>query len=401
VLLGKGDGTFADPVNSPAKGYTRSMLLSDLNGDGKPDVVLAGEPGVSVLLGQGDGTFAAQVDSQAPRDMRAVALGDLNGDGKPDLVATWAGWAGVLVGSGVGTFGPSAGSLLTARYANSVVLGDLDHDGDLDIVTASGGAGTVIGAGTVSAYLGKGDGTFAAGTDYAAGDGLGSIVLGDVDGDGELDIAGVSGSTAGVLLGKGDGSFGPAAFYETTAEPVSALALGDVNGDGKLDIVVANAGVDFDWSAGVLLGNGDGTFAAEAEYVARSGPVAVALGDLNADGKLDIVLLDTKWSSDVASVLLGKGDGTFPQMLWSSLNSEGFASSVVLADVNGDSVVDIVTAGGVVMVQFGKGDGTFPSGVSYPVDASLVALGDLNGDGRLDLVTTGSGGLNVLLGSCQ
>jgi len=454
VFFGQGDGTFAaPPVFYPVSGGAGSMVLSDVNGDGKADIVLG--PG-RVLLGLGDGTFAAEVDSPPAgvAGLSVVAVGDFTGDGKLDILGTSSNWVGVLVGSGEGTFGVGTSSLPAGGYPNSLALGDLDHDGNLDIVTAKGAAGTI------GALLGKGDGTFAANTDFAAGNGLSSIVLGDLDGDGKLDVAGVNGTTVGVLLGRGDGSFGAAAFHDTTAELVTALALGDVNGDGKLDvvtansqghgetgyrgtvsvllgtgsgklathvdyavgddpegvalgdvngdgkldIVVANTGVDFDWSVGVLLGKGDGTFSGEAEISGGLGPNAVALGDLNGDGKLDAVLINTMAAGgDTAAILLGKGDGTLLGAPGYSLTS-GNARSLVLADLNGDGALDIVTVGdnpSMLTVLFGKGDGTFPSSAGYGVETSAVAFRDLNGDGRLDLVTTARDGVNVLLASCR
>jgi len=254
--------------------------------------------------------------------------------------------------------------------------------------------------------LGAGDGSLGAPSFYAIRDTTTALALGDVSGDGKLDIVtarspgGSDKGTVSVLLGTGGGQFAARVDYDVGRNP-RGVALGDVNGDHLLDIVVANAGLDSGWSTGVLLGKGNGTFAVEAEYPADCGPIALALGDLNGDGKLDVVQIGGICS--MATVLLGQGDGKFPKLVEYNVG-EISMSSVALADVNGDGALDIVMANSRlngVTVLYGKGDGTFPSSAGYAVNASSAALGDLNGDGRPDLVTVSGGDVNVLLGTCQ
>ena len=206
-----------------------------------------------------------------------------------------------------------------------------------------------------------------------------------------------------VRLGMGDGTLATNVDYGASYNPQS-LALGDLNGDHKLDIVVVNNGYgDGGWSVSVLLGKGDGTFADQVIYASGFSPTTVVLGDLNGDGKLDIIMTNSNESP--VSVLLGKGDGTFAEKVDLTLNGGGRA--LAIGDVDGDRKLDIVTANSgsaSLDVLFGKGDGTFPSRVAYyAVKADSLALGDLNGDGKLDmvLVDRASSSLSVLLNSCQ
>jgi hypothetical protein len=245
-------------------------------------------------LGKGDGTFAAKVDYATGEEPRSVAVGDLNRDGKLDLVTAnhGAGTVSVLLGTGDGTFADKVDSpSVTGPYA--LALGDLNKDSKLDVVVVDFYYESSV---VVSVMLGTGDGKLGAGTSYRVGNGPNAVALGDLDGNGSLDV--VATATwfvgAGVLLGKGDGTFAETVGYETGRSP-SGVAVGDLNGDGKLDIVTANE------TLSLLVGSGDGTLAPKVDYAA--GVHALALGDLNGDGMLDVVAANAV--TDTVSVLLG------------------------------------------------------------------------------------------------
>src|SRR5207302_966492 len=138
-----------------------------------------------------------------------------------------------------------------------------------------------------------------------------SVAVGDFNGDGRSDLAvanrGVLVSDPGsisILLGKGDGTFAAAVNYAASANPYS-VAVGDFNGDGKSDLAVANVSGDLS----ILLGNGDGTFAAAVNYATGRSPVSVAVGDFNGDGKSDLAVANS--DSDNIAILVGNGNGTF------------------------------------------------------------------------------------------
>ena len=214
----------------------------------------------------------------------------------------------------------------------------------------------------------------------------------------DLVTANFSSGTITVLLGNGNGTFQNPVTYNVGSEPI-ALAVGDLNGDGKLDIAVANYGSA---TVSVVFGNGDGTFQNAVNYNVGSNPRGVAIADL--DGKNGNDLVVANWSSGNVSVLLNKGNGTFNNAVNYAVGSN--PGNVLVADVNGDGKLDIVTpnnGSNSVSVLPGNGDGTFGSQVTFATGASTspidVVAVDLNGDGKLDLATAnnGSGTVSVLL----
>jgi hypothetical protein len=407
ILFGQGDGTFAAPrIDYLTGGELQALAQGDLDGDGKTDLALAframsySSSGLSVLFGRDSGVFASPLAYPTASEPLAIALGDLNGDGKLDIASadSDADAVTVLLGEGDGTF-VAAADLAIGDQPACVALGDLDGDGRLDVVTANSAANGV------SVFLGMGDGTFASKADLPTASWPTWVALGDVNADGKLDIIVTAGNQGGsyvkgtvsVLVGTGGGKFAAHVDSQAGVSPVS-LAPGDLDGDGKLDLVVANEGFDGYWSVGVLLGKGDGRFTAAAD-ASGGRATSVALADLNGDGRLDLVMA-SDWDP-VVSVLLGKGDGTFTAKV--DYPTWGSVASITLGDMNGDAKLDVVAAsGGAMEVLFGKGDGTFAARLSYATSPWKLALGDFNGDGRLDVASTAyPGSVNVLIRSCQ
>jgi len=308
---------------------------------------------------------------------RAVLIGDLNGDSVPDLVVAnyTDGTVSVFLGVGDGTF-EAAGSFPTGPTPNALALGDVNGDGipDLALTNRDGN--------TVSILLGNGDGSFAPPVPYGGPAAFpDAVVLGDFNGDGAPDLASVAGGSRylGVRLNNGDGTFGNNMGYNV-GTILTGLAVGDFNGDGTPDLAVGSLATS---QVIILLGNGDGTFQV-AESIHVAGVDQVATADLNGDGTPDLVVSNT---SGTVNVLLGNGDGTFQAPVAYPANG----GSVAVADVNGDGVPDLVTAGGTTIdVLLGVGDGTFQAARSFDAgpDVSGVAAMDLTGDGYADVVVT-------------
>jgi hypothetical protein len=326
------------------------VAVADFNGDGRLDLVVAnqGSPpdfmdgSVSVLLGNGDGSFQAARNIPTGISPEAVAVGDFNGDGIADLAVANYGSnnLSVLLGNGDGSF-QSPRSFAAGSGPFSVAVGDFDRDGTPDLAVAN------FDSGDVSVLLGNGDGSFQAARSFAAGIGPNSVAVGDFNGDGRLDLAvaniGVSyggGSSLSVLLGNGDGTFQAALNLNAGSGP-DAVAVGDFNGDGLLDLGVADY---FGNNVSVLLGNGDGTFQAARSFATGIGPVSVAVGDFNGDGLLDLAVANYggelgRWD---VSVLLGNGEGSFQAAR--SYYAGTSPVSVAMGDFNGDGWPDLAVA---------------------------------------------------------
>ena len=424
ILFGDGNGLFPKRQDYyfAASG---SVILTDFDGDGRIDVVIAGgTPGlliglagplldtglppakIIVLFGQPDGTFFGPALSVAPglaqantfiTDLRSA---DFNDDGVPDLVYAGEFGIGAMLGNGDGTFASSFSSLSPPGW--EIATGDFDGDGKQDIVSAFAYAQGQPGA--LTFFAGKGDGTFQAPLKTTLPPGPAALVAGDFNGDGKLDLAVLfstesSGTSDAVTIffGNGDGSFHQGASYPAP-DAASWLLAGDLNNDGKPDLVVSGSA-----SVSTLVGKGDGTFVDGAHVslavtpAGDAGSSTMALADFNRDGKLDLAVAQTAPSGTAGfAILLGKGDGTFQKPLIDSLG----VNSLAAADLNRDgtpdlmAVVQLPNGGGFrFYCLVGNGDGSFQPPVDlnlYPADSlegAPMILTDLNRDGAPDLVS--------------
>ncbi|MFN7997345.1 MAG: choice-of-anchor D domain-containing protein [Bryobacteraceae bacterium] len=326
----------------PAGGGPQGVATADFNGDGNLDIAVANSAAntVSVLLGNGDGTFSANVDYLTGSGPVAVAAGDLNGDGKPDLVSVnhTANTISVLLNNGDGTFA-SAVPYPTGVGPQAATMADFNADGILDVAVANRDDNTV------SILRGGGAGTLTVHVDFPAGQSPNAVVAADFNGDGIPDLAvanNFAGGTVSILLATGGTSFQAPVAYKTGDS--AALAASDFNRDGKIDLAAVNLGAR---TLSVLLGNGDGTFAAVASPMTcglscalSPGPIALTAGALSGDGTIDLAVVNR--DAATVSVLQGNGNGTFRAATDYRTGSGPVA--IAIADFNNDGSLDLAMA---------------------------------------------------------
>jgi hypothetical protein len=329
--------SFAPALRFPMLGGPMAIVTADLNGDANPDVATANfdRRRVGVLLGDGRGGFSAATYYAADSNVTDIVVNDFNGDGHEDIAtASEQGTVSLLLGDGTGAFAP--GAKATAR-GFSLAVGDLDGDGHQDIVTGG------------SVLLGDGLGGFAPAIDIPGP--WGECVVADLNGDGKLDAAkiiplfGWAHSYLEILVGDGAGRLVPSSLYRTRREPVG-IAVGDLNADGRQDLVIgedatntlseATAPGGFE----VFIGDGDGTFTTGSMRATSEAVYQVVLADLDGDGRQDVVSNQMRRPNVV--VARGDGHGSLRPAL--SFPAGAVPSDVAVADFNRDGMPDLAAS---------------------------------------------------------
>ena len=466
-------------VNSPPFSPTGTIDFLDTTNS---NYVLAS---AALIAGANTSSLSSYLTYGAGYHPSLIAVADMNQDGIPDLVvadysvepesqggAVSYSAINVLLGKGDGTFEAAIGSPIIGVEPQAIAVGDMNGDGYPDVVVVSSYSPTVY----VFLNDGKGDGGLTGPNTYNFWDPndnnrmgeIGSVALGDVNGDGKLDAiltfpypdyymgtsceGGLTCEIFGVMYGNGDGTLQMSStanpppwvpvfsdgFGITGTVEQSTVALADLNGDGKLDVV--NVELDAETAqpyVSVMLGHGDGSFAAPVLYnIGGYGAGAVAVGDFNGDGIPDLVVTGYGAAGGMSStigVLYGNGDGTFQAIESYTIPSAEVPISVSTADMNGDGYLDAVTANKDSSISILYGNGTSPSsggfcgpfGIgcggtpfssasNFPASLQgaqvlssdiptpgIAAVGDFNGDGVIDVAVPNysTGDANVLLGS--
>ena len=409
---------YGDRYPGAANVYT--LATGDFNKDGKMDVITTnGDGNFGVMLGNGDGTFQAPlgvigISGLGAAPPAGIVVGDFDKNGTLDFATVWnvnsLMQLAIYLGDGASHFSLNATYQIgtgTGHAPRQIAAGDLNGDGVLDLIVPDAENWAV------AVLYGKGNGTFQNAVEFLAAvpgqTAPVAVAIGDLNRDGSIDIVAASatgccplGGGITVLLNKGSGTFqAPMLYADPAGVDSGELAIADLNADGKLDVVESSFGGN---NVAIFLGNGDGTFQTAKNFGVPQASGA-AIGDLNGDKKPDIAV-SSAYNATVW-VLLNKGSGNF--QVSGTYSADSAPMAIALADFNGDKKLDFVAGnnnGQFVTIALGSGDGTFQSSPHYNVSGGIttqdLAVADFNLDGSLDIVQGGGGtgvGLSLMLGA--
>jgi len=410
ILLGNRDGTFKQQTTfAVGSSHPLQIAVGDFNNDSRPDIVIVnyGTNIIGLLLGYGNGNFSSQIELSAAYDSLpfSVVAGDFNNDKKLDIVVANYGTHNIAVflGDGNGIFPiQTLFSVGIGSHPYAMAVADLNHDNNLDIVVAN------YGANNMCVLFGHGNGSFAMQPTYSTGMNSKpiSIIVGDFNYDHYLDIAVCNNGTnnVGVFLGFGNGSFGNQVIFltGTSTEPYSIVG-GDFNGDGRLDIAVVNYGTN---NVGILPAYANATFSSQMIYATglQSQPISVAVGDFNNDTQFDIVVVNS--GSSNIGIFIGNGAGGFSNQTTYPTGDDTSPVTIAVGDLNNDSLLDIAvgysdSSGGHIGILLGKSGGVFSNLIEHTIGSSntplSIAAHDFNNDKRLDIIILCAGNYFVLV----
>ncbi len=352
--VGFTDASFTAKIDYTAGSGSQSVAIGDLDGDGKADMAVANYYAGTISLFRNTGvsgtvSFAAKVDYATGSGPQTITIGDMDGDGKPDLAVAYANNSNTVSiyrntsTSGTISFAAKV-DYATGNTPYNVAIGDLDGDGKPDLAVAnygSGGISVLRNTGTIGTI------SFAAKLDYATGGNPQSVFMGDVDGDGKLDVAVGNSNSNSVSILRNTGTTGLIAFaakvdYASLGYFYS-FSLGDVDGDGKPDLAVAGY---YDNIVSILRNTsttGTVSFTAKVDFATESHPYSVSIGDLDGDGKPDLVVANA--SSTTVSVFKNIGtSGTISFAAKVNYTTGTDPRSISIGDMDGDGKPDIAVA---------------------------------------------------------
>ncbi|MBD3424634.1 MAG: T9SS type A sorting domain-containing protein [Candidatus Latescibacteria bacterium] len=358
ILLGYGDGTFADPAQYTVGGSPNCIIIKDLNEDEVGDMVVAngGANEISIRLGTGGGTFGAVNKIDVGVYTSSVTAGDFNEDGHKDLAIAGEGAVPLLLGVGDGTF------ISGESYDSSgISIAAADYNGDthedLAIVKPDP-------ANNVSIMIGCGDGTFSSAVNYDAGDDPQSVTSGDFNEDNNIDlaVANMGSDNVSILLGAGDGTFNLIDNFKVAMEP-RYVAASDFDNDSHVDLAVANSVSD---NVSILMGIGDGTFINTVNYTTvGENPLSVTSADFNNDNRTDLGVLSYEGGLTILMNISEGGSATMLSSYLCSAINDGIEITWTLSESSED-------------LNFSIHRETDGSGAFLPIDAKINRINDLS-----------------------
>src|ERR1044071_887389 len=336
VLLGDEAGAFASSSTELSGGAR--LAAGDFNGDGKPDLAIVSPPSIEIRLNNGAGGLSSPTYIQLGKNPRSIVIDDLNHDGKADLVVGHEFYAevSVLLGNGAGGF--SAPVTIAAPGGGGIIYGgDFNGDHNLDLAMTSSNNGVPA----VAIMLGNGAGGFGSPSYIAVGGAPSSLAPADLNGDGKLDLA-IANSYQGtltILLGDGAGGFATAPYPPLhPASRSDFVTTGDLNKDGRIDLITANGEPN---TVSVLLNNGSG-FDSPVTFNPGTSPRTITVADFNIDGHPDLAVAMNSYAGNIA-ILNGDGLGNFSSPTF--FVAGGAPNDLNASDFNGDGKPDLAVAG--------------------------------------------------------
>ncbi len=384
AMINNGSASFTSKQSFSVK-YAGAVAAGDLNGDGKLDLAVLDPFSQVLALAKGDGTgsFAVQNSFPTPYDPSAVVITDLDGDGYQDVAIAY---------SGGGFFAPGSGT--SYGIFGLALLGNNDFTLSTPPILTSGKATAVV-------------------------ESANSVAVADFNGDGKQDVAALAGSDSALVVQTYLNSSGKLVFNSTLTTPFStalfdgnSVVAVDLNGDGKQDLLVSGAAMGTGTTEIVsYINNGTASFTQKGPLVVPGLVYQIATGDVNGDGHQDVVFLVNDSNNPSANglyVATGKNDGTFntPVEIDGTITA---GSALAAADLNGDGKLDLVAVqspGGyagssTVYVYLNKGTGTFAAPLAFQDEnadfVTSIAVADFNKDGAPDLALLGNLGGNAVL----
>lgn len=387
VLINNGNGTFGNrrDYNVGFNSYCRGVEVADFDSDGKLDWAAAAmaDGNLYVYRGLGNGQFVLRnvVPADSPSGLVAA---DFNRDGRPDIAYHTVNDLYVMLNLGTSFAAPVYYSNWPANVSD-LAVGDFNKDGAPDLVSV--GYQTTV-------FINNGSGLFSSKLTLPSLANTTCVITGDFDGDTWTDFAGANylENSAAVSYNSGSMGFGDQRFWGVGFAP-NSVAAGDLDGDGRLDLLAVSSQLSQD-TATVVLNDGNRHFVARRDYAVPGSAYGLDVGDLNRDGFPDVAVAVYVSNQDIVRVYYGTAGGELSAPYDVENFGNNIPTDVQIADLNADGWLDMVASifspGNRIRVWINRGDGTFGPSVSYTADGnpSGVAIGDLNGDAKPDIVCT-------------